>query len=82
MLKALALSPPINHSWGVALDVRPRGLSTHLLPHGERAFTLAFDFVEHQLVLQICDGAAESLPLENQSVAEFFQRTLVPIEAL
>ena len=25
---ALALAPPINHSWGIALDVTPRGLTT------------------------------------------------------
>ena len=33
---AVAQAPPINHSWGVAFHVTPRGLSTYLLPHGAR----------------------------------------------
>ena len=33
---ALALAPPINHSWGVAMQVTPRGLSTVALPHDRR----------------------------------------------
>ena len=28
---ALALAPPLNHSWSVALQVTPRGLSTRTL---------------------------------------------------
>jgi hypothetical protein len=36
---ALAQSPPLNHSWGVALQVTPRGLTTRPLPHGARTFT-------------------------------------------
>ena len=33
---ALAQAPPLNHSWGSALQVTPRGLSTRTLPHGDR----------------------------------------------
>ena len=36
---ALAQEPPLNHSWAVALQVTPRGLSTRTLPHGRRSFT-------------------------------------------
>src|SRR5215204_2964364 len=42
---ALALAPPLNHSWGIALHLTPRGLTTLPLPHGVRTFTMAFDFV-------------------------------------
>ena len=31
---ALAQAPPINHSWGIAMQVTPRGLATRTLPHG------------------------------------------------
>jgi len=31
---ALALAPPLNHSWGIAFQITPRGLMTRTLPHG------------------------------------------------
>src|SRR4051812_16426156 len=36
---ALAQAPPLNHSWGVALLITPRGLTTRTLRYGERTFT-------------------------------------------
>jgi hypothetical protein len=69
---ALALAPPINHSWGVSFDVTATGLSTHVLPYGTRTFTIAFDFIEHQLVLRPSDGAHRTLPLAARSVAAFY----------
>ena len=33
---ALAQAPPLNHSWAIALQVTPRGLTTRTLPHGDR----------------------------------------------
>jgi hypothetical protein len=73
---ALAQAPPINHSWGVALLVTSRGLSTHALPHAGRSFTIEFDFLEHRLVVRASDGAAGTLPLEPRTVAEFYRATM------
>jgi hypothetical protein len=70
---ALAQSPPINHSWGTALGVTARGLATATLPHGDRSFTIAFDFIDHQLLIDTSDGDRRSLPLEPRSVAEFYR---------
>src|ERR1700752_3529316 len=67
---ALAEAAPINHSCGIALAVTPRGLSTALLPHGHRSFSIAFDFVGHVLAIETCDGDRRVLPLEPRSVAE------------
>src|SRR5690606_17489970 len=36
----LELGPPLNHSWGVALYVTPRGLATGPVPHGARSFEI------------------------------------------
>jgi hypothetical protein len=69
---SLALAPPLNHSWGVALQVSARGLTTPLLPHGQRSFAIEFDFVEHQLVVRPTGGASRSLRLEPRSVAAFY----------
>ena len=73
---ALALAPPINHSWGITLQVTARGLTTRPLPHGTRSFTIAFDFIDHQLAIDASDGASRTLALEPQTVAEFYARVM------
>jgi hypothetical protein len=69
---ALAQAPPINHSWAITLHVTPRGLSTRMLPHGDRSFTMEFDFIDHQLVIRTSDADRRTLALEPRSVAEFY----------
>ena len=69
---ALALAPPLNHSWGIALRVTPRGLSTQSLHHGPQTFTMEFDFVDHHLVIRTSDGEERSLRLEPRTVADFY----------
>ena len=76
---ALALAPPINHSWGIAMHVTPRGLSTQPLPHGRRSFTMEFDFVDHRLVIQTSDGGTRSVPLVPKSVADFHREVLATL---
>jgi hypothetical protein len=73
---ALALAPPLNHSWGIALQVTPRGLSTRLLPHGGRTFTMEFDFVDHRLVVRTSNGEERSLRLEPRTVADFYRAVM------
>ena len=68
---ALARAPRLNHSWGSALQVTSRGLSTRPLRHGMRTFTMLFDFVRHALVIETADGDARFLPLVPRSVASF-----------
>ena len=69
----LALAPPINHSWGIALHLTARGLTTPVLPYGDRAFTIEFDFVDHQLRVQTTNGTLRALALRPQSVAAFYR---------
>src|SRR5258706_6267552 len=70
---ALAQTPPLNHSWGVAMQVTPRGIATRTLPQGQRSFTIEFDFVDHQLVIRTSDGAVRSLALVPRTVADFYR---------
>jgi hypothetical protein len=79
---ALAQAPPLNHSWGVTLLVTPRGLMTRTLPHGERTFTLEFDFVDHQLVIRASDGAVRTVPLAPRSVADFYADVMAMLTAM
>jgi hypothetical protein len=79
---ALALAPPINHSWGVALLVTARGLQTGVLAHGARSLTFAFDFVAHELVIQTADGERRTLGLAPRSVAEFYAEVTGALAAM
>ena len=76
---ALAQAAPINHSWGISLAVTPRGLSTALLPHGDRSFSIAFDFVDHLLAIDTSDGDRRVLPLEPRTVAEFYRLVMTTL---
>jgi hypothetical protein len=67
----LGHAPPLNHSWGVALQITPRGLTTPALSYERRSFSLSFDFLDHQLVIETSDGLRRSMPLTSRSVAEF-----------
>jgi hypothetical protein len=68
---ALARMPPVNHSWGVALQLTPRGLTTLPLPYDDRSFTIEFDFIDHQLIVRTSSGDVRVLELRPQSVAAF-----------
>ncbi len=70
---ALAAAPAINHCWGIALHVTPRGLSTPPLPYGERSFSLEFDFIDHLLRVLTSDGDVRSVRLAPRSVADFYR---------
>jgi hypothetical protein len=73
---ALAQSPPLNHSWGIAFQITPRGIATRTLPHGARTFTIEFDFIDHQLRLRASDGATRMLPLDPMTVADFYRKVM------
>ena len=69
---ALALAPPLNHSWGIAMQVTSRGLATRPLPFRDGTLTLEFDFLDHVLSLRTSGGDARTLPLVPQTVAAFY----------
>src|SRR5215831_2410528 len=70
---ALASTPRMNHYWNVAFQITARGLATPLLRTVDRTFTILFDFVDHQLVIQSSTGKTESIPLQPRTVAEFYK---------
>lgn len=79
---ALAQAPPMNHAWGIAMLVTSRGLTTRLLPHGDRAFTMEFDFISHELIVRVNDGATRALSLVPRSVADFYREVMALLAAL
>ncbi len=79
---ALALAPPINHSWGVALQVTPCGFSTRPLPHDRRTFTIEFDFIDHQLRVRTSEGEERTLKLAPRTVADFYRDIMALLKAM
>jgi len=75
-------SPWLNHSWHVTLYVTPRGMTTGAIPHGQRTFSIDFDFIGHELTIESCDGDVEKLPLEHQDTAVFYRRVMSALERI
>ena len=79
---AVASAPPMNHSWGVAMQVTTRGLSTRVLPHRDRSFSMEFDLSSHRLVIHTSDGHEDTLPLVPRSVADFYREVMAMLHRL
>jgi hypothetical protein len=78
----LALTPWLNHSWHVTLNVTARGLSTPLISHDGRDLQIEFDFVDHVLWLRTSDGHSRQLVLKPMTVAEFHAEFLRALSEL
>jgi hypothetical protein len=78
----LALSPNINHYWGVTLYVNSRGLTTSAIPYGDSSFDMQFDFIDHKLIVTKNDGATRTIELGPKSVADFYAELKATLEAL
>jgi len=79
---ALALAPPLNHSWSIALQITPRGLVTRTLPYGDRTFTMDFDFVDHELRIRASDGESRAVALRPRTVADFYREVMATLSAM
>jgi hypothetical protein len=78
----LAHAPLVNHWWQVPLYVTSRGLTTSAMPYGARTFQIDFDFIDHQLRIDVSDGRRDSFPLVPRSVADFYGEVIGRLRAL
>ena len=78
----LALSPNINHWWGVPLYVNAMGLTTSAIPYGGGNFEVQFDFIHHQLVIRTSNDAILALALAPRSVADFYREFMGALASL
>ena len=72
----LRQTPWLNHSWHVPLYVTARGLTTSVIPYGDRSFEMLFDFNDHALRIDVSDGARRQVALRARSVADFHSALL------
>ena len=78
----MALTPLVNHWWNVTLYVSPRGLTTGLIPYGERSFDMEFNFIDHLLRVRTMDGGKRDIPLGPRSVADLYREVFSVLHAL
>jgi hypothetical protein len=72
----LTLTPWLNHSWQAPLYVTAFGLGTSPIPAGSEILEIEFDFISHRLVARTSRGEVRELPLEPQTVADFYRRVI------
>jgi hypothetical protein len=72
----LALTPWLNHGWQVPLYVTACGLGTSPIPVGNEILEIEFDFIGHRLAVRTSTGENRTLPLEPQTVADFYRRIM------
>lgn len=78
----LAQTPLVNHWWNVPLYVSARGLTTTAMPYGNTFFEMEFDFIDHNLVTKLSDGASATIALRPKSVAAFYAETMEMLRQL
>jgi hypothetical protein len=78
----LTLTPWVNHSWHVVLYLTASGLTTSPIPYQDRTFQIDFDFIAHRLVIRASDGAAQTIPLQPCTVADFYWKIFAALRAL
>jgi hypothetical protein len=78
----LALAPPVNHWWHIALYLTSRGLTTSPMPHGNGTVEVELDLIEHNLLIRSSDGATRRMSLAPRSVADFYREYMGLLEEL
>ena len=69
----LKLCPLVNHFWNVPFYLTARGMTTAAMPYQRGTVEVRFDFVDHKLLIETSEGPTVALPLQPQSVAEFYK---------
>jgi hypothetical protein len=78
----LALSPPINHFWGITFYVTARGLTTSAMPYAKGTVEINFDFTAHTLEILTSLGETRSFRLVPRTVAEFYFELMSALHSL
>ena len=79
--KVRATLSPVEPGWGHApLYLTARGATTSPIPHGDGAFEIRFDFVDHYVSVLFDDGRVERIALVPRAVASFHAELLGLLE--
>lgn len=71
----LSLMPKNNHWWHITLYVTSTGVATGAIPNKDFTFEVAFDFIDHKLIVSTSKGEHRSFELKDGlSVADFYNK--------
>lgn len=77
----LEQTPMINEWWNVPLYLTPRGLTTSAMPYRNEYFSIDFDFINHQLLVQTSFDEGFAFALEPMTVADFYAKLMKNLKA-
>lgn len=79
----MALAPFRNHWWHVTLLPATRGLTIGPMPYGDRWVEIAFDLLDHRLLITTSDGQERSLDLRRRlACAAFYDELFAALHEL
>jgi len=79
----MELVPFRNHWWHVTLRPTARGLTTGPMPDGDREIEIAFDLLDHRLLIATSDGDGRMLELGHRpACADFYGDLFAALAAL
>src|SRR5437879_10417938 len=64
----LEFTPLINHWWNVTFSPSASGLTTGIIPYGDKCFEIEFDFISHKLHLSLQDGTSNYINLKSGNI--------------
>src|ERR1051326_8166835 len=69
----LELTPFLNDWWNVTFALTARGMTTGLIPFGQRLFQVDLDFIDHKLTISANNASSAAISLAPRSVADFYR---------
>jgi uncharacterized protein DUF5996 len=78
----LALTPFLNDWWNVTFFLTARGMTTSVIPGGDRTFQVDFDFIDHRLSISVSDGTSRTMQLAPRTVADFYREFMDHLQSL
>ena len=78
----MARTDVMSHWWNVPLYVTARGLTTTLVPAGERGFQIDFDLLGHNVDVLVTDGSRRTIRLMPMPVADFYRQLMGVLDEL
>ena len=78
----LATTPLINHWWNTSFYITARGMTTSAMPHGNGAFQIDFDFIDHRLDITTSSGDRRTIALRSIPCADFYAAVMDALRTL
>ena len=69
-----------NHWWNISFLTSVRGLTTGIIPCGERCFEMDFDMISHQINIRHDDGRTDFVELKSGSVSTYYKTICATLE--